>query len=409
MKWLQLAISLAIRNVLRNRRRSFVTILIATVGTAGTLISGGFGLYTYDSLREMSAREIGHLTLAHADYFTQQEETTLALGLSNYHAMQQQLMTNPDIRAALPRVQYSGLISNDDKSTIFMATGIDPEELSMKGPFLTITQGKPLSRNPSLEDDPQVMLGKDLARHLNAQPGSLLTLLSTTTDGAMNAIDVQVRGIFSVGVPEIDKRMLYTHLETAQTLLATKKVSTLSVYLYDTEKTAQLEHALKSQYPQLSITPWWTRAFYYQGVKSLYDRIFSILGGVIAVLVFFSVSNTLSMSVVERTQEIGTLSALGSYPSEIVFNFVLEALVIAISGALIGSLIAGLCSIGLYFSDLQMPPPPGRSASYPLYVYFSPQLALVTSALLILICCTAAWFAARKGANRPIVEALTHV
>ena len=409
MKWLQLALNLAIRNVLRNRRRSFVTVLIATVGTAGILISGGFGLYTYDSLREMSARENGHLILTHADYFSQEEETALALGLSHYNSMQQALLMNPDIRAALPRIQYSGLISNDDKSTIFMATGIDPEELSMKGPFLTITQGKALSRSPSLDDDPQIMLGKDLARQLNAQPGSLLTLLSTTTDGAMNALDVQVQGIFSVGVPEVDKRMIYTHRETAQTLLATDKVSTLSVYLYDTEKTAQLEQVLQAQYPQLSTTPWWTRAFYYQGVKSLYDRIFTILGSVIAVLVFFSVSNTLSMSVVERTREIGTLSALGSYPREIIVNFILEALVMALSAALLGSLLAGLCSIGLYFSDLQMPPPPGRSAGYPLDVYFSPKLALLTSAGLILICCTAAWFAARKGANRPIVEALTHV
>jgi len=405
MQWLKLAF----RNVLRNRRRSLVTILIATVGSAGVLISGGFGLYTYDSLRESAARDSGHLTMAHADYFTQEEETTLELGLENYAQIQRQLSADLDIRAALPRVLYSGLVSNGDKSTIFTAVGVQAEEFSVKGPFLNLTAGQILSRKPLAEDDPEVMLGKDLARNLKAKPGSLLTLLSTTSDGAMNAIDVKVRGIFSVGVPELDKRMLYTHLDTAQGLLGSDKVSTLSVYLYDTTKTEEYQLSLQSQHKTLGLTPWWDRAFYYLGVKALYDRIFGILGAVIAVLVFFSVSNTLSMSVVERTREIGTLAALGSYPREIVRNFVLEALVIAVAGALLGMLIAGLTSMGLYMSDVQMPPPPGRSVGYPLYVYFSPILAAVTSAVLVVICCTAAWFAAHKGANRPIVEALTHV
>ena len=65
MKWFKLAL----RNVLRNRRRSLITILITAVGAAGVLISGGYGLYTYDSLREGAARDNGHLTLAHSQYF----------------------------------------------------------------------------------------------------------------------------------------------------------------------------------------------------------------------------------------------------------------------------------------------------------------------------------------------------
>lgn len=53
------AFKLAWQNVLRNRRRSFATILIAALGTASLLIAGGFALYTYDSLRESAARDSG--------------------------------------------------------------------------------------------------------------------------------------------------------------------------------------------------------------------------------------------------------------------------------------------------------------------------------------------------------------
>ncbi|TGN99776.1 hypothetical protein PN36_33555, partial [Candidatus Thiomargarita nelsonii] len=71
MKWLWFAY----KNVIRNRRRSLMTIIITAVGTASILISSGFALYTYDSLREMSARESGHVVIAHSKYFNREEES----------------------------------------------------------------------------------------------------------------------------------------------------------------------------------------------------------------------------------------------------------------------------------------------------------------------------------------------
>ena len=53
------------------------------------------------------------------------------------------LLADPDVRQVLPRVEFSGLISNGDKSTVMMATGIDPDsEFAVKGPFLRITEGE---------------------------------------------------------------------------------------------------------------------------------------------------------------------------------------------------------------------------------------------------------------------------
>ena len=52
MKWLMFAW----KNVMRNRRRSFTAMLITALGTAAVLASGGFALFTYESLEEMTAR-----------------------------------------------------------------------------------------------------------------------------------------------------------------------------------------------------------------------------------------------------------------------------------------------------------------------------------------------------------------
>lgn len=404
------AVRLAWHNVLRNRRRSLVTLLIAALGTAAVLVAGGFALYTYDSLREGAAREFGHLTVSHADYFRRDEEAPLQYGLADPAALARKIEADPRVRRVLPRVALSGLVSNGEKSLIFLGSGADiPAEAATRGPFLKLAAGRLPQAGDTGAGPPPVILGTDLARSLSAQPGSGLTLLATTTDGAMNAIDVTVAGTVSTGWQEVDKRLVYLEVAAAQRLLATDKVSTLAVFLEDTEQTAAVRGLLQAADPAHGFKPWWEQAFYYNSVRGLYNRIFGLLGIIIGVLVFFSVSNTLTMAVVERTREIGTLRALGAQPGEVVADFVREGTLLGLLGTACGLLLAGAVSLTLLVADVQMPPPPGRSDGYPLQVAADPLLYALTALSIILLCAGAAWFASRKAAARPIVEALGHV
>jgi len=402
------SLRIAWQNVLRNRRPSLVTILIAAVGTASVLVAGGFALYTYDALRDAAARESGHLVLAHQDYFGRDEETPLQYGLAEHARLAAALEKAAGVTRVLPRLAFSGLVSNGDKSMIYIGQGVDVRgELAARGVFLKLVEGALFSGAEA--GAPRVLLGKDLARSLAAVPGSSLTLLGTTTAGGLNAIDVSVAGIVSTGVPEVDKRLVYAALPAVQRLLATDKVSTLAVYLDDTEKTAATLQALQRSHPDHALQPWWEQAFYYESVRGLYNRIFGLLGLIIAALVFFSVGNTLAMAVVERTREIGTLRALGALPQEIVAQFVREGALIGVAGTLLGMLLAALTTLGLLLFEVQMPPPPGRSDGYPLMVNASPTLYAIATFVIILLCATAAWFVSRKASRKPIVEALGHV
>lgn len=406
MKWLKFAIA----NVLRNRRRSLVTILIAAVGTAGVLVGGGFALFTYESLAEMAARDSGHLILAQRDYFSRDEDTPMQLGLENYAALREKIEQDERVRMALPRVQFSGLISNGDKSAIFVGAGIDPEgELSVKGPAMNVVSGSLLSSKTAAGAAPEVVIGAELARQMKAEPGSGLTLLSTTTSGSLNALDVKVRGIVTVGVAEIDKRLVYVTLPTAQQLLLTDKASTLSVYLRDTEQTEEMRGVVAALFPDHAMQTWRDQAYFYEAVRGLYNRIFGLLGLVIVIMVLFAVSNTLAMAVVERTREIGTLRALGTLPAQIVRIFALEGLVLGIAGVVGGMLCAAGISVAFLFFDIQMPPPPGRSVGYPLHVNLSFDLYALTFLCVIALSVAAAWLVSRKAAAKPIVEALGHV
>jgi len=393
-------------NTLRNRRRSAVTVAIAALGTAAILLAGGFALFTYESLAEASARTTGHLIVARAEQFDTDEDTPLQHGVEHLDQIRAQLLADPAVRQVLPRVEFSGLISNGDKSTVMMATGIDPDaEFAIKGPFLTMTAGKVMTQQARQS----VMLGEGLARSLKAGPGSNLTLLASTTEGVLNALDVTVTGIFSTGIPDVDKRVVYTDVATAQKLLATTRVSSLGVFLDRMASTDSTQARLSAALPELKTRTWLEQAVFYRSVRDLYNRIFGALGLIIGVIVVFVVTNAMAMAVIERTREIGTLRALGTLPAQLTRTFALEGMVLGGMGAVLGAVLALSVSVALLIWPVQMPPPPGRSTGYPLQISLDVTLYLGTLAAMVLLTMLASALVARRTVRQPIVDALAHV
>ena len=290
-RWLRFAAA----NTLRNRRRSGVTVGIAALGTAAILLAGGFAIYTYEGLAEAAARTTGHLIVARPAQFSQDEDVPLQHGLDDAAALQAALLADPQVRQVLPRVEFSGLISNGDKSTVMVAAGIEPDaEFAVKGPFMDVKAGRVLASGQKL----QVMLGEGLARSLKAQPGSGLTLMASTTEGALNALDVTVAGTFSTGVPDLDKRLVYTDVATAQKLLATTRISSLGVFLDRMAHTDEAQRRIQAANGALQVQAWLDQAVFYRSVKALYNRIFGALGLIIGVIVVFVVTNAMAMAVI---------------------------------------------------------------------------------------------------------------
>jgi putative ABC transport system permease protein len=405
-KWL----GMAARNAMRNRRRSLVTLAIAAVGTAAALLGGGFALFTYQSLAQASARDTGHLVLAAPGYFDGAEAAPLAHGLDNPAQLTRRLQARPGVERVLPRLQFGGLISNGDKSEIFIGTGVDAnQEFLVKGPFMKREAGQLLDAQAPGQG-PGVVIGSALARSLSARPGAVLTLLSTTTAGSLNALDVTVTGIVSTGIADVDKRLAMVDLSTAQALLATRRISSLSVYLDEIDATDATAAALRRESGQsLEVRTWLEQALFYRGVKGLYDRIFGFIGVIVLVIVLFAVTNTVGMAVIERTREIGTMRAMGATPAEVTRLFTLEGFALGAGGALAGMLIAVAVAFALLAFHVQMPPPPGRTEGYPLAVALSPQMFALAACLVTLLSGAASHAVSRKAANQPVVEALAHV
>jgi putative ABC transport system permease protein len=198
-------------------------------------------------------------------------------------------------------------------------------------------------------------------------------------------------------------------LRTAQQLLVTRKVSKLVVVLDETARTKEVATAMSARIPEVSLRRWDELATYYKAVVQLYSAIFAFLGVIIFVIVVLSSSNTMLMAIMERTREIGTQLAVGTSRLRLLVNFLYEGLMIGVFGGLLGLLVgAGLAEL-IDHSGLRMPPPPGGTTGYPLFVDLVPGLFVGVFILIVTTTVVSTIAPAFKASRMKIVDALGHV
>ena len=230
----------------------------------------------------------------------------------------------------------------------------------------------------------------------------------STVDGALNAMDVKVKGVVSTGIPDIDKRLVYTDIKTAQKILNTQRVSSLGVFLNSMDATDAAQQRISHALPTMKVETWLDEAFFYKSVRELYNRIFGALGLIISVIVVFVVANAMAMAIIERTREIGSLRAMGTLPTELIRSFTFEGMFLGASGAVTGAVIAMGIAILLLIFPVEMPPPPGRSTGYPLLITIDALMYAVTILGMIALSMLSSGMIARQTLQQPIVDALAH-
>jgi len=142
----------------------------------------------------------------------------------------------------------------------------------------------------------------------------------------------------------------------------------------------------------------------------MFKTIFGFMTILMAVIVLFTIGNTMGMAVVERTTEVGTLRAMGLRAAGIRRMFVREAAVLGASGALLGLAVALIIAYAVNNSGLTWVPP-GRADPVPLgiWVWGDPALIVNTVVGLAGIAVLSAWTPARRAARLNVVDALRNV
>ncbi|MDI6808048.1 MAG: FtsX-like permease family protein [Candidatus Eisenbacteria bacterium] len=405
---------LGLRNIFRQKRRTATTLLVMTFGIGCLLMAEGHSRYVEWGLRELTTHtETGHLQIFSEDYFSREEDTVLKHGLENYERIRGELNRIRDVEVVAARISFMGLISNGDKSVAFVGEGIEPEaEQEMRNLFGV---GDPAYDSLMKYDGRAdiVVLGSGLAKSINARTGDCFTLLATTANGALNAIDVEFAGSFQASSPEYDKRALIVPLHTAQLLLNTNKVKNLVVALDETEKTGHLRDEIASRLKEkgfrVTVKKWSDLSMYYDRVRSFYHQMVGFLSLVLFIIVFFSTANTVMMAVVERTREIGTMLSLGTSRWQTLRIFFFEGLFIGIIGGALSAVFALALSRIINDAGIMLSPPPGLTFGYPLSIRNAIGFHIQTFIATVVVVTVASILPALKVTTMKIVDALGHI
>ena len=404
--------SMAWRNVARNRRRSLLTGGVVMFGFASFALAGGFMAQSLEGLRDGTIRSgTGHIQVADPATFAPGADGSLEHPLPRAADVEAVLRSDADVTEVLPRLEFTGLLTNGVRSVPFLGVGLDPgpEARTMDHPK-TLVEGRWLrDRN-----ERAAILGTGLAASLGLKVGDTATILSTTRDGTLNAVDATIAGLADLPIKELDDRYLATSLGLASDLLAAGgAVTKLVVVLDDTGRTApalaRVRENLKARGIPVAARGWEDLAPFYRQVRLLYAGIFGFMGIVLVVVVLLAAANTMLMAAAERTREIGTLRALGTRAAVIRRLFLAEGIVIAAAGCAAGALLSLLLRLALNHSGIVLPPPPGATHGTPLHVRVYAVAYLAGGGAMLATLAIASWFPARRASRMAIVEALAHV
>ncbi len=403
---------IGLRNLLRNPRRTTITLLAIIFGIIGILSFAGYVDYSMLGLREIQIRGgIGHYQIYQKGYTTRKGESALNYLIENTDKTYKYLMALPYIVEAIPSLTGEALISTGDKTKFALIQGIDAEKEKAFGDFKAkVVTGSEISKS----DNYKIIIGKILAENLGVKVGDMLTIMATTKYGAINAVDVEVKGIVNTGIKEYDKVLVKMPLKTLQELLDVQGIEKYIIILEDTEYTKKfgtyLDKLIKRKALSLEYKNWQNLATFYFKVKGMYEAMLSIIEIIIIVIVVFSIINIMSTIIFERMREIGTIRAIGLKKSGVMFMFLSEAFWLAIVGSILGILIYQLVSFLINNSGgIYIPPPPTMTQGY--YAMFMPTVSRYFEAIGIAVLSVflGSILPALKAARIKIVDAIRYV
>lgn len=348
-----LILKIALRNIFRNKRRTILTVLTMGSGFIFSALAIGMidGSYSY-IINMFTRNRLGHIQIHKKGYL---DKPSLYDTVNNYDNIGKEIIGIEGIQTWAPRLYSAGLVSVGEKSAGVRIIGIDPvrEELATRFEKKIIA-GKKFPAQPSH----RVILGKGLARILNAQPTGRIVVVSQAADGSIANDVYEISGIVDTGDELSDRVAFYMPLKDAQDFLALdNRVHELIVLVNNIHRvrkiTTKIEQKLNQ--PELAVNPWQEFAKpFYQAMKAD-ERGHWIMLFVIMLIVAVGVLNTVLMSVLERRREYGLLKAVGTKPRQI-FDLVLsEVNILALLSIFIGGVAGILLNYLLSFRGISLP------------------------------------------------------
>jgi putative ABC transport system permease protein len=471
---MMLLLKIAFRNILRNRRRSAMTGSAVAVGALALLVFGSFTTYLFSSFQTNLVQRIGHLTVFRNGYFLFGAGNPTAYGIDDYKRVMDLIAGDPELKPLIgvitPTQSLVGIAGNfeggNDAAKTFIGIGLVPIDRDRMRQWNEFGTGRVYGPDVRLDGDDETrgLIGGGLARILglcaplklqncsplpaaaqlpitvagapvNADISDLarrdasdnggdgsnemprLDLLSATAGGAPNVVSLRVAGADPQGIKELDDNYVAMHLALAQQLVYGRgehKATGIVLQLKRSEDLrvarARLATLLKENNFDLEVRDFAELTPFYVQVLNLFGSIFLFIAVIMGVIVLFAVVNTMTMNVMERTNEIGTIRAMGVRRRGIRWQFLAEGSMLGAVGASVGLILAVIVVTGVNHSGLTwVPPANANPIQLRLDLFGRPGLLIGTWVGLVLVATVAALIPANRAAKLPVVDALRHV
>lgn len=395
----------ALRNVFRQRVRSAGTLAAISLGVAGLILAGGFVQDIFIQLGEAVIHsQSGHIQIARKGYREGRIRSPEAYLIDRPDELQRRIAEEPGVQLTLARLGFAGVINNGKRDLGIVGEGVEPSAEERLGTYLRYIEGRPLQDG----DKDGIVMGQGVARSLGLMPGDRVNLVISLAQGAVNTLDFEVIGVFQSFSKDFDARAIRIPLQAARDLMDNRSAHLMVVLLDKTEDTNKVLVSLKDRLDAqgYELADWRELSDFYDKTLKLYDRQFGVLRLIILLMVLLSVTNSVNMTLFERTREFGTLLALGDKPGTVFQLIMAESTLLGVLGAAIGIVVGCAAATIISAIGIPMPPPPNANIGYTAFIRLLPSEILLAGLVGVVATILAAVLPARRASRLKVVEAL---
>ena len=406
---------IALRNLLRYKRRTLLTASLITVGVVFVLVfvavSGSFKAMMIGQITDAM---LGQIQIHKKGYVASIDNLPLNLNMKAKTALRidEILQNQKNVEASSPRLKFGGLFSNFVESTNIRLNGIYPDREFKTVPLLTsrISEGKKTIAKG------EILIPILLAKGMKVKVGDSIVIVATNKDGSVNGKQFVVAGIME-SVTGPGGRDGYVHIEDAAEVLRMPEleISEVAIRLKDFDRLQQsfqdIRKQLETEFRQddkfpLEIHTWEGLSPFFNVARML-DVMTLFIKIMLVALVLISVLNVMMMAVYERIREIGTMAAIGTPPGKILLLFMMEGLSLGVMGTIIGGGVGLLILFILNVAHITFNF--GQQQGLLLRAYVNPMDFATIAVIVILVSVIASLQPAFKASRMEPIVALRHV
>jgi putative ABC transport system permease protein len=338
---------IAWKNIWRNKVRSLVIIMAISFGLLGGIFSSAVMKGMGDQrMKEAVSRETSHIQIHNPGYI-EDNEVTFTIHRDEVQKLGRVLDSMPEVAGWSPRIKFLSMAGTANSSTGAMVYGVEADKerrVSEISETLCDSCGNYLDKNkPNL-----IVVGHAFAKKLKLKLHSKVILTFQDMNGTLTGAVFRVGGIYRTSNSAFDEMNIFINTGDIVPILAISpnEYHEVAIRLNDFKKVQDIQQKLTRIFPDLSIRNWKQVDPVLGLVADLLNTYLYLFMLIILLGLAFGIINTMLMVILERTRELGMLTAIGMNKRRVFLMIMLESVYLSITGGFLG-MIFGLTSIYL--------------------------------------------------------------